>query len=260
VLADAFGVEPRRVQVTRHEVPIVGLPEALEGLRIAQVSDVHLYDGVHAPAQITLNLIARERPDVVLLTGDICETGDELPEVTEFTRRARGAIATFAIYGNWERAAGITEGKLGSAYERGGARLLVNQTATVEVQGARLAILGLDDVLQGNPDLAAAAVSAPQAEVTLWMVHEPRWVDRLPRHVAAPPAMILAGHTHGGQIRFPLIPPWLPPGCGRFLEGWYHDTYAPLYVCRGIGTADIRARFRCPPELPVFTLRRSPAR
>ena len=69
--------------------------------------------------------------------------------------------------------------------------------------------------------------------------------------------MILSGHTHGGQIRLPGLTLYTPPGSGRYVSGWYRDTLAPLYVSRGIGTATIRMRFFCPPELPVFTLRRS---
>ena len=68
------------------------------------------------------------------------------------------------------------------------------------------------------------------------------------------PALLLSGHTHGGQIRLPGVPAFTPPGSGRYVAGWYLDPPAPLYVSRGIGTADIRARFRCPPELPVFRL------
>jgi predicted MPP superfamily phosphohydrolase len=256
-IADAFRFEPRRVLVSRYEVQVPGLPPALDGLRIAQVSDLHLYDGIHAPAQITLDLLQREGPDVVLLTGDICETGSELPALTEFTRAARGRLATFAIYGNWERSARIPDAELAAAYDRAGCTLLVNRAAGVASDGARLTIVGLDDVIKGRVDLAAATSGIGPQDITLWMVHEPGWVDRSP-HDGAPPAMILSGHTHGGQIRLPLVPAWVPPGSGRFLEGWYRDTWAPLYVSRGIGTADIRARFRCPPELPVFVLRTAP--
>jgi len=72
--------------------------------------------------------------------------------------------------------------------------------------------------------------------------------------VAPRPAAILAGHTHGGQIRLPFYTPYVPYGSGRFVAGWYKDTVAPLYVARGVGTVGIHARLFCPPELPVFTL------
>jgi len=252
---DAFEIELDRVQVSRHEVPVRGLAASLDGLKVVQVSDLHLYHGIHTAGHRTLELISAERPDLVLLTGDICEAGENLPELTDFTSGARGRLGTYAIYGNWERSAEIEDERLGGAYQKAGATLLVNQAATIEVGGARLSIIGLDDILHGRANLAKAKAMTQAEDVTIWMVHEPGWVDRVPWEASIPPAMILSGHSHGGQIRLPLLPPWLPPGCGRFVEGWYRDTYAPLYVSRGIGTADIRARFRCPPELPVFVLR-----
>jgi hypothetical protein len=89
----------------------------------------------------------------------------------------------------------------------------------------------------------------------IWLVHAPIFAEKPPEGVTARPAVLLAGHTHGGQIRLPLLPPLKPVGAGRFLEGWYRDTFAPLYVSRGVGTTGIQARFRCPAELPIFTLR-----
>jgi hypothetical protein len=66
---------------------------------------------------------------------------------------------------------------------------------------------------------------------------------------------VIAGHTHGGQVRLPFYTPYTPTGSGRFVSGWYRDTLAPLYVTRGIGTVLVPARLFCRPELAVFTLR-----
>ena len=95
-------------------------------------------------------------------------------------------------------------------------------------------------------------------DVSTWVMHGPGYVDTVPRQTAPKPAVILAGHTHGGQIRLPFYTPYTPVGSGRFVAGWYRDTVAPLYVSRGIGTVLVPARLFCPPELPVFTLRRGP--
>jgi hypothetical protein len=89
----------------------------------------------------------------------------------------------------------------------------------------------------------------------VWLGHEPAVVDQLEAQVA--PAMFLSGHTHGGQIRIPGFPALTPFGSGRYVAGWYREARVPLYVARGIGTADVRARFLCPPELPIFRLIRA---
>jgi predicted MPP superfamily phosphohydrolase len=220
------------------------------------VSDVHLHGGIHPSARRTLEVLDRERPEVVVLTGDICERPRDVEDLVAFSREARGSTATFAIWGNWEADSGLTRPDLAKAYDRSEVQFLCNQAGLVTWRGERLTVVGLDDLLYGRPDPGEALRSAPALATTVWLVHEPGYVATLPADRLLAPAMILAGHTHGGQVRLPLIPPILPRGSGPFLEGWYRNYLAPLYVSRGIGTATIRARFLCPPELPILTLRR----
>jgi predicted MPP superfamily phosphohydrolase len=157
--------------------------------------------------------------------------------------------------GNWEYFVDISPAQAETAYSAAGAELLVNQSRRIEIGNASLNIIGLDDPVRGAPDLQQTLKYALPADIALWTYHAPAYADLIPHGLAPAPAFMLAGHTHGGQIRPPLIPPILPVGSGRFVQGWYHDTLAPLYVSRGIGTTTIRARFRCPAELPVFALR-----
>ncbi len=251
---DMFAVEPRRVLVSRHDIPIAGLPASLDGLRIAHVSDVHL-PANRAAAEATLRHLAAERAEIVVLTGDICETAAAGDALADFTRRARGALATVATLGNWEYRGGLDQGVADRVYASVGVRLLTNANLAVDVGGASLTLVGIDDLRTGAPNVRAALPQRPDG-VQIWLTHSPELADRLPSDLPSRPAAILAGHTHGGQIRIPGLPVYTPVGSGRFVAGWYRDTFAPLYVSRGIGTADIRARLFCPPELPIFTLRR----
>jgi len=251
---DAFFGEPRRVELNRRAVQIASLPPGLDGFRIVQLSDLHFHDGVHPAARRAAALIAAASPDLTIVTGDLAESTGQLPEVESFLREVRGRVATLVTIGNWERAVGITPTLLRRACSAAGARLLLNE-AHVEVAGAgSLAVAGLDDPLRGEPDPRAALRDVPAHAVQVWAFHAPGYADRLQGGRIAPPAFMLAGHTHGGQIRPPLLPAVTPPGSGRFLAGWYLDSFAPLYVNRGVGTTTIRARFRCPPEVAVFTL------
>lgn len=254
VAVDAFGLEAQRVLLTRHAVRIPGLPSGLDGLRIAQVSDVH-FPGNRVAARAVLDLLGQERPDIVLLTGDMTETRKAMVDVRTFSAEARGSLATVAILGNWEHRAGAVGDLALDTYRSAGVDLLVNQSTTIDVAGVPLTLVGLDDPVSGLPDLSKARQSVVRGSTEIWLVHAPGVVDDLPLGSQAPPALLVAGHTHGGQIRIPFLPPVKPVGAGRFLEGWYYDTLAPLYVSRGIGTTGIPARFRCPAELPVFTLR-----
>jgi uncharacterized protein len=252
--ADAFGFEAHHVLLTRHDVQVPGLPPALDGVRLAQVADVHL-PGNQLAARAALEHLHRERPEIVILNGDMTESGQALSEVADFAAEARGSLATAAVLGNWEYRAGVVGNVAEDAYRRVGVQLLVNRSITLDLGGARLALVGLDDMLIGRPDLARARQGIATGTTEVWLVHEPEFAGAPPPAVPVRPILLLSGHTHGGQIRIPLLPPVKPVGAGRFLEGWYRDTFAPLYVSRGIGTTGIPARFRCPAELPIFTLR-----
>jgi predicted MPP superfamily phosphohydrolase len=259
-LGEGFMIEPNAIEVTRHNIPVPGLAPELAGLRIACVSDVHLHDReVHVAAETTATLVARERPDVVVLVGDICNRREDLAALVRWAAHVRGTRATFATLGNWEHDAGIDRRTAERAYGLAGIELLYNSHARVRVGTAGLTFVGIDDPVLGEPDVAAALSGVAPAEPSLWVLHAPGFVDGLKKsEFSAPPrrpAAILTGHTHGGQIRLPFYTPFTPEGSGRFVAGWYRDTLAPLYVCRGIGTVYVSARLFCRPELPVFTLR-----
>lgn len=251
---DAFGLEAHRVLLSRHEVRIDGLPSGLNGLRIAQVSDVH-FPGNQVAARAALDLLHHERPDIVVLTGDMTESLGGMGRVRDFAAEARGSLDTVALLGNWEYRVGAVGQPAVDAYRSAGVKLLVNQSRTIDVGGAPLTLVGLDDPVSGSPQVAEARRGIVPGSTEIWLVHAPGVVDSWSEATPTLPAFLLAGHTHGGQIRIPLLPPVKPIGAGRFLEGWYHDTFAPLYVSRGVGTTGIPARFRCPAELPIFTLR-----
>lgn len=252
--AEAFGYEAHHVGLSRHDVRVGGLPSALDGLRIAQVTDVH-FPGNQLAARAVLEHLGRERPHIVLLTGDMTESAHAMTQVRDFAAEARGSQATVALLGNWEYRAGVEGSLARETYRRAGVDLLVNATKRIDVGGDLINVVGLDDAVAGRPDLVEARRGALAGATEIWLIHSPIFAEQPPAGVTARPIMLLAGHTHGGQIRIPLLPPVKPVGAGRFLEGWYYDTFAPLYVSRGVGTTGIPARFRCPAELPIFTLR-----
>lgn len=191
---------------------------------------------------------------MVVLTGDMTESQEALKDVRSFAAEARGSLATAAILGNWEHRAGAIGELASDTYNSAGVQLLVNRAMTIDVSGVPLTLVGLDDPVTGTPDLTTARANVSGGS-EIWLVHAPGYLGQPPAGISEPPILLLAGHTHGGQIRIPLLPPVRPTGSGRFLEGWYHDTFAPLYVSRGVGTTGIPARFRCSAELPIFTLR-----
>ena len=255
-LADGFLIEPAAVEITRHDIPVPGLPPELDGFTIACVTDVHLQTWIHRAGRATIRLLARARPHLVALIGDICNRYDDLETLVSFARQARGTTATVATLGNWEHDAGIDRRTAEKAYGRVGVELLYNSATRISVGNAVLTIVGIDDPVLGHPDVGAATRGLNGREPCVWVLHAPGYVDDIQPGTVPRPAAIISGHTHGGQVRLPLYTPYTPYGSGRFVAGWYRDTLAPLYVSRGIGTVEIPVRLFCPPELPIFTLRR----
>ncbi|MCC6731140.1 MAG: metallophosphoesterase [Chthonomonadales bacterium] len=239
-----------------HEVWLPGLARELDGARIAQVSDLHRagarFDRVIEEAFRHAN---RLDPDWTLLTGDFVDRRRrDIEPVAKMAAGLRARRGILAVLGNHDYYAGGVG--VARALERQGIEVLVNRA----LQAAPgLWFAGVDDWLEGRPDLDAALADAPPGAALVLMSHHPGTLDRLP---ARRPALVLSGHTHGGQYRVPLVPRWLICRLHlrtRFVEGWYRRGPALLYVNRGVGAAGgpiLGHRLRCPPEVSAFTLRR----
>ena len=253
------------VRVTRLPVFVPNLPAALAGATVAHVTDLHLYEPeMHEAARRAITILERERPDLLVLTGD---QWDHLPGAEGYLAwlRARPkGLPAVAVLGNheyWSRRGTDRSHVVRAAdriHERGEADLLVDATREVSIKGGRLRVVGLDDLRHGQPQPELLADALDPEEPQLWLFHEPGQADRPGWPRAALPFLMLAGHTHGGQIRLPLVPAVTPSGSGPYVAGLYPTSVGPLYVSRGVGGSGPRVRYRCPAEVALFELR--PAR
>ncbi len=255
-----------RYEVTHNEVRIDDLPEAFDGFRIAQLSDIHL-DEFTEPyfLNAVVRRINRFAPDAVVLTGDFV-TKEHL--LRQFAIGAAWRCAEildglacrqrYAVLGNHDVLVGadaITE-----ALKAHSIAVLRNAFLPIERNGGRIWMAGLSDPLEGLPDLEAAIPpiirNLPHEPVVL-LCHPPDYVDTLLLQPAGPSvALMLSGHTHGGQVRLPFVGALVLPQMGRrYVEGWYRLERMQLYVNRGIGSVGVPFRLNCPPEISLFTLR-----
>jgi predicted MPP superfamily phosphohydrolase len=259
LVAYAVGPAANEVHLTRYDVPVNGLPSSLDGLRIVQVSDLHL-PGRAARADSAARLVARARPDVLLLTGDIIDDAAPatLAALDRFLATARGGQGTFAVTG--EREAEL-RAPLVRAYEAHGVRLLANQRAALHVGDATLVIVGVDGSperrLQVTPARAGidAMPTLLRPRVELLMIHAPQLLADVPHADLKDAAFVVAGHTLGGPLGLPS--PF--DGQSRYRSGWYSLDLTRLYVSNGVGTGRIPARLLAPAEVTRFTLRRASA-
>jgi predicted MPP superfamily phosphohydrolase len=240
LLGWSAGIEPRWVQVERLRYTIPGLPSRLSGYKIGLLTDLHLGETTPgATVRRAFDLLKAERPDLILLGGDLLSTLEGLPLLTELV----AGLNAYGVYGNWDWS--FTE--LASVP---GLRMLVNEGLEV---APGLWLGALDDTLLGEPQMAPALAGAPEGAVRLLLVHEPDWADRVRPEDGI--ALQLSGHAHGGQVRLPWIGPLLlPPEGRRYPMGMLRAPFTDVYTSRGVGVAHLPIRLLCPPEVTVITL------
>jgi predicted MPP superfamily phosphohydrolase len=253
-------IEPVWIETVYRPLPIANLPPGLSGKRLVQISDIHVGTVVNE-AYITdaMRRVSALAPDVLVITGDFmtCSGPEQVPRVMRvLSQLAPGKLATVGILGNhdygrkWSSVAAATA--LTDAVRGRGITLLRNQVTDV----AGLQIGGVDDMWGPNFDPAGTLKLIDPAGASLMLCHNPDAVD-LPIW-SAYRGWILAGHTHGGQCRPPLLtPPLLPVKDKRYIAGYY-DLFdgRSLYINRGLGYIK-RLRFNARPEISVFTLVRA---
>jgi predicted MPP superfamily phosphohydrolase len=252
-------VNPYRPRLERLELPLPPGAERLDGLRVGFITDTHIGPFTSAAdLRRGLALFDAEPIDLLLLGGDfVSESNLYAPAMAGAmeTLATRAQLGAFAVMGNHDLPLGV--GRVRSELERVGIRVLRNEHALVEWHGAPLAIVGIDDTVVGNadPDLAFAGIPLGVPRLALW--HEADFAEEAASRGALAQ---LSGHTHGGQVRLPLIGAiWLPPDGRRRDIGLYDVDGMPVYISRGLGVYRPPVRFRCPPEVTLVTLRSGPA-
>jgi len=255
-------------EVSRHEISIERLvirldrlPDAFHGLRIIQLSDFH-YAEFTEPYFIrdVVGHVNRLRPDVVFFSGDFVTDGSLFSHARtkQFAYRCAEILdkiecpLRYAVLGNHDST--FAEPSVTDALKLHKITLLNNRYEPLERDGHRLWISGTGDALYKRMRLddAVPPASRRDNEPVLLMVHEP---DVLPLIARRNVDLVLSGHTHGGQVRFPFAPPLhLPPLGRKYVEGLFRLGPTQLYVTRGVGTVGLPFRFDCPPEIALLTL------
>jgi len=253
----------RWLRVYRHVVYFDNLPPHLHGLRILQISDLH----ANNPDFISLNIwqyIYNLDFDVAVITGDIimdgrwgnpCRVGDLRPH-QQYLAALASRVPTFFVEGNHE-AEQMAE--LRPLLESLGIIVLQNQTYLLEFGNSTLKIVGTRDfsAMMRDTDTFGDmfALFTNPADFRLVLTHNPRIFDKIKDNGQM---LVLAGHTHGGQVRLPFMPTLFAGGQGVFPaygDGFYCHKNAVLYVSRGVGTTYFPVRFWNRPEIAILELR-----
>ncbi len=249
--------EPRDLSIESLDLEFTRLPSAFDGLKVVQFSDLHL--GFHSHEKDLKHLmesITSQSPDVICFTGDIIDNSAKpLAQAVPYLASLQAPMGKFAILGNHDHWG--QPGEVIQMLKASGFVVLQNSNIILRRQESMIAIVGLEDLLIGNPDPDKALKGVPEGTFSLLLMHEPDYADTASLY---PFDIQISGHSHGGQVRLPLIGAVTTPiGSKRYIQGLYtlESNGMQLYVNRGIGVTALPIRFLCRPELTVFTFRKS---
>ena len=241
------------VRLVENEVVLPDLPAAFEGFRLLQLADLHC-DLDPRLVDVVLDRLNGVSADATVLVGDYHnKIGAEPARSLELMARLIPRLPTpcFGILGNHDFIEQVV------LLEDAGLPILLNESRFIERDGARLWICGVDDPhFFQTHDLARARAVVPAGEPAILLSHSPEtWREA----AALKFDLLLAGHTHGGQLCLPGGMPLVrnAPVPRRLLAGPWREGTLTGYTSRGTGACGVAARLFCPPEITLHTLRRA---
>lgn len=273
-------VEPADVEVVRFPLVLPRLAREFEGYRVALIGDVHA-DAWMTPGRLLrlVELANAERADLVTIAGDFANHAalrpfaHHVPKLAGALRRLQAPGGVFAVLGNHDHKArlparlrrlfvpGSGDARLATAETvrrtlvAAGIVELRNSVHALRRGGATLHLCGVDSVQQGKDRLKDVLGSLPAEGAAVLLAHEPDFAEE-----AAATGRFdlqLSGHSHGGQVRLPILGATVLPPLGRkYPAGLYEVDGMPLYTNRGLGSHP-RLRLMCRPEITIITLRTS---
>ena len=252
-------MEPNRFKVERIPLQLRRLSPRFSGLRVAQISDIHMGGWMNAERfQRVTDLIIAEKPDLLLITGDFLIghvvsdiTQGAVDDLTVGLSALAGMFPTFAVLGNHDYWTDPT--RVRQILDSAGVKDLTNTVFTIRREEANLHLCGVDDVWEGYARLEDVLAQLHDDSAAILLAHEPEFADT--SAATGRFDLQLSGHTHGGQVVLPFVGAPILPYLGRkYGSGLYKVGEMFQYTNRGIGMARLPIRINCPPEITLFVL------
>jgi len=258
----AFVIEPNRLVLRETQITLPAWPASFKGLRIGVISDLHggaPYITTEKIRQV-VEMTNAAQPDLVVMPGDFViqnVLGGRFMEPEAIASELNGLRArfgAFAALGNhdwWYNGPRVKK-----ALENAGIRVLENDALKIEFNAEAIWLVGIGDMWEGSPNIASALAKVPRMvngdAPIIAFTHNPDIFPSIPSGVS----LTIAGHTHGGQVRLPIIGrPIVPSAFGeRYAAGHIVEGGKNLFVTSGIGTSILPVRFRVPPEISLLTI------
>jgi predicted MPP superfamily phosphohydrolase len=262
VAGDGVLLAPNFPRIVRREIRLRRWPERLDGFTIAVLSDFHYdqYFSVH-PLDAAIGMVNGLKPDLIALGGDFVSmplVGGSYEKAAVMAEPCAALLAKmnapegiWAVLGNHDF--NTDPRHVTHALEAQGITVLANRAVAISRQGGRFWLAGVNDVLSQTADVGETVREIPENEATVLLAHEPDYADWVAQY---PVDLQISGHSHGGQVRLPLMPPlFLPELARKYFLGLYQVGSLTLYTNAGLGTVGLPVRLNCPPEITLITLR-----
>jgi len=266
LLAYAIGVEPYAIETVHVDLFAPRLPLDFDGYTIYQVSDLHMRQMGRRERKVAALLRGLPPADLIAVTGDMVHTPAGIEPFLELAEAFRARDGAYAIFGNSEHKNGIRPFALSQTLDAQGITPLMNRHVLLTRGDSQMALVGVDDPVNDKDRLADALEGISPDLFTLLLMHSP---DGIAEAVVRGVDVVLSGHTHGGQVRFPFLGALYTHSLlGRRMSDGYYSRgrlrraigirpgRTQLYVTRGLGVSGLALRFLTRPELTVITLRR----
>ncbi|WP_017354185.1 MULTISPECIES: metallophosphoesterase [unclassified Clostridium] len=260
IFAYSIYVEPNLLSVKNIEINNSSNIKNEDTIKIAQISDIHLgeYYTIDKLEKL-VNKVNSQNADIIVFTGDLFDNVskfEDTSKVAPILKKLNAKIGKYAIYGNHDYGGGA-KNIYKNVMEDSGFKILVNDQANVKLDsGKTISILGLDDALLGNPDVEKTVRNIKESNYNLLLLHEPDLSDKF---VSYNIDLILAGHSHGGQVKIPFLGEIVtPPLAEKYKDGLYNlntQRNTQLYVNSGIGNTKMPFRFMNVPEVSIFEIK-----
>jgi predicted MPP superfamily phosphohydrolase len=255
----AFWLEPASLKVQEHTLNIPRWPRSLDGLRIAVLADLHTgspFNGV-AKLQEIVAATNNAKPDLILIPGDLMiqkvfgGTQVAPEEIAARLASLKAPLGVWATLGNHDWWFDAT--RVRSSLEQHGIKVLEDANVQINRRHSSFWLAGIGDFWEGKHDVAAALANIPFYAPIVAVTHNPDVFPFIPDNVS----ILIASHTHGGQVWLPLIGrPIVPSDYGqRYAVGHVVENGRHLFVSTGLGTSIIPVRFLVPPEISVVILK-----
>lgn len=237
----------------------IDMREEYDSIKIVQFTDTQLGEFYSlGDLKKVVKKINNQKPDIVVFTGDLMDNAanyDEISQISDVLSEIEAPYGKYAVFGNRDYGGGAVR-YYEEIMNHSGFKVLINEKESISINGMNVNIFGADDALMGYYSAEETMINVDEDEINILLLHEPDLADDFSNY---PIDLILSGHSHGGQVKIPIIGALKTTYLGeKYIKGFYDvngDANTRLYVSSGLGNTRLPFRLLNIPEIVIFNIK-----